>query len=319
MINNTISVIVPIYNVEEYLPKCIESICNQSYKNLEIILVNDGSPDRCGEICEKYANKDNRIKVIHKTNGGLSDARNVGLRVAKGEYISFVDSDDYIEEESYEILIKNAVENNLDIVAANAWLTEDDHFIHPLMKEKRISNEITTGVEYMCESIMQNSFHVCVWLNLYKKKLLIDNKLFFQKGLLHEDEEWTPRVFLEAERVKYIDYKFYMYVTRAGSITRSKDRSKNGMDILDTCYKLEKLYDNRLTKKQKKIMNSYLLNLFLGAVYLGRLERPYYKKKVRKSFVFGKIHNIKAFMKSLLFLTSLRLYSEINQLSKRKS
>ena len=101
--------------MEKYLPKCIESIINQTYKNLEIILVDDGSPDNCGEICDKYALKDSRIKVIHKENGGLSDARNAGLDIATGDYVSFIDSDDYIHEKFYEILLNLITSNNADI------------------------------------------------------------------------------------------------------------------------------------------------------------------------------------------------------------
>ena len=112
--NSLISVIVPIYNVEKYLDKCVESIVTQTYKNLEIILVDDGSPDRCPEICDKWAEKDERIKVIHKKNGGLSDARNEGYAVSSGEYISFIDSDDYIDREFYAIL-SNALDNGTDI------------------------------------------------------------------------------------------------------------------------------------------------------------------------------------------------------------
>ena len=114
-----VSVIVPIYKVEKYLNKCVDSIINQSYKNLEIILVDDGSPDKCGEICDKYAEKDSRVKVIHKENGGLSDARNAGIDIAKGDYLLFVDSDDWITSNICEVLIKNANDNLSDIIACN--------------------------------------------------------------------------------------------------------------------------------------------------------------------------------------------------------
>ncbi|WP_340135481.1 glycosyltransferase [Bacillus cereus] len=317
MIKGLISVIVPIYNVEEVLPRCIESICNQTYTNLEIILVNDGSLDGCGEICDNYANKDSRIKVIHKKNGGLSDARNTGMLASQGEYIAFVDSDDYIIQNTYEILIKAAIKENLDVVAANAVLIQEGKSDLPLMKEKKLSKETLTGIEYMCESIQQNSFHVCAWLNLYKRDLLFENNLYFEKGLLHEDEEWTPRVFLEAKKIRYVDFKGYMYVIREGSITNVRDKSRNGLHILKTCYKLESIYREKVSEKQRKILYEYLLNIFLGGIYIGRLDRPEYKKNIRKSFVIGKANSLKTFFKAILLIINIKLYCKVNDFSKR--
>lgn len=118
-INTLVSVIVPVYKVEKYLHRCIDSIINQTYKNLEIILVDDGSPDNCGKICDEYAEKDNRIKVIHKSNGGLSSARNAGLDVANGDYVYFVDSDDYIDTKLVEDNLNLAIEHDADMVCFN--------------------------------------------------------------------------------------------------------------------------------------------------------------------------------------------------------
>ena len=133
--NNLISIIVPIYNVEKYLKKCIDSIINQTYKNLEIILVDDGSPDNCGKICDEYAKKDNRIKVIHKENGGVSSARNVGVENATGEYIGFVDSDDYIEKDMYEVLINNLKKENADISIISNYEVYKNKIIENKKKE----------------------------------------------------------------------------------------------------------------------------------------------------------------------------------------
>ena len=118
-----ISVIVPVYKVEQYLPQCIESIINQTYRNLEIILIDDGSPDNCGKICEEYAQKDKRIKVFHKKNGGLSDARNYGIARASGEYLAFVDSDDWIEPDMYEVLVNWIEDHQTDIVSCGFFLS----------------------------------------------------------------------------------------------------------------------------------------------------------------------------------------------------
>lgn len=126
--NPLISVIVPIYNVEKYLARCVDSIVNQTYKNLEIILVDDGSPDRCPKMCDDYAEKDSRIKVVHKKNGGLSDARNAGMAVATGEYISFIDSDDYVSDDFFECLLDVMNKENSDIAECSVVkLYEDGH------------------------------------------------------------------------------------------------------------------------------------------------------------------------------------------------
>lgn len=304
-----VSVIVPIYKVEKYLPRCIESICNQSYSRLEIILINDGSPDKCGEICDEYASKDNRIKVIHKENGGLSDARNTGIKNATGEYIAFIDSDDFIVNTAFEYLVSEATKYNLDIIAANAivFTTED---IQRQMK-KADSSDILTGEQFLCRSIESNSYIPCVWLNLYSKNLIVSNELFFKEGILHEDEQWTPRVFLKANRVKFTDFKFYYYVVREDSITHGKDKSRNGIDTISICYELEKLFYKMDNKYHRKILNSYLLRMFMTGVARGKLYKKDLKKYVRKSFIFGKGNSIKDIMKTLIFLTSMKLYAYI--------
>ena len=125
-----ISIIVPVYKVEKYLDKCINSIVSQTYKNLEVILVDDGSPDSCGKMCDEWTKKDTRIKVIHKENGGLSDARNFGLDCAKGKYIQFVDSDDYIEKDMIEFLYKNLKENNADISICSNYMVDEENVIN---------------------------------------------------------------------------------------------------------------------------------------------------------------------------------------------
>ena len=138
-----ISIIIPVYKVEKYIYKCIDSVLNQTYKNLEIILVDDGSPDKCPEICEEYAKKDNRIKIIHKKNGGLSDARNAGLKVATGKYIGFVDSDDYIEKDMYQVLYNNIIKTNSDISIVNLKEVKENEIIENNVKDEQNTIEYT--------------------------------------------------------------------------------------------------------------------------------------------------------------------------------
>ena len=162
-----ISVIVPIYNVEKYLDRCVDSIINQTYKNLEIILVDDGSPDNCPQMCDDYAKKDSRIKVVHKENGGLSDARNVGMEVATGEYVSFIDSDDYISLDFYETLLETIVDNDSDIVECGVVKFYEDNSFDKYSDDLKVTNYDTVdGLEGL---INENPFKQHVWNKLYNQ------------------------------------------------------------------------------------------------------------------------------------------------------
>ena len=162
-----ISVIIPVYKVEKYLDRCLESIVNQTYKNLEIILIDDGSPDNCPAICDEYAQKDSRIKVIHKANGGVSSARNKGIDVATGDYIGFVDSDDWIEPDMYETLIKNAEQYNSDISRCSYVISES--------MSGQTSKSQDNGTIFLEDSIEMRRNQICsncnanVWSGIYKK------------------------------------------------------------------------------------------------------------------------------------------------------
>ena len=164
-----ISIVVPIYKVEQYLDKCVNSLINQTYKEIEIILVDDGSPDRCPEMCDKYAQEDTRIKVIHKVNGGLSDARNYGLKESLGDYVLFVDSDDYIDVETCEKFISIIEDNRPDIVVGNAYRLENNkkYFMkHTLNTNKKMIR----GTEYLKQELKSGTMYMAAWLNLYKRK-----------------------------------------------------------------------------------------------------------------------------------------------------
>lgn len=239
-----ISVIVPVYKVEQYLGRCVKSIVHQTYKNLEIILVDDGSPDQCPAMCDQYAKQDKRVKSLHKTNGGLSEARNYGLRNATGEYILYVDSDDYIELESCERLISSADEN-VDVVCGAYREISENGII-----EKRHSNlqenVCYSAKEYVTASVQRNEWYAPAWLNLYRKSFLIENDLYYKVGTYYEDIEMLPRLFLSNPKVKYIDFAFYNYIIRDNSImTSAVTEQKKQMVIeiyshwMDLCSKVE--------------------------------------------------------------------------------
>lgn len=209
-----ISVIVPVYKVEAYLDKCISSIVGQTYKNLEIILVDDGSPDNCPAMCDVWAAKDSRIKVIHKKNGGLSDARNFGIAVSTGEMIGFVDSDDWIEANMYELLYWHIVNEQSDIAACGVEMCWDDGTpSRPLTKDR---NCILDRQEAMKAIIQESWIKQPVWYKLYKAELVRD--ISFPVGKYHEDVFWSYQAIARARQVSVFDTSCYHYRQRSGSI-----------------------------------------------------------------------------------------------------
>ena len=212
--NPLISVIVPIYNVEKYLARCVDSIVNQTYKNLEIILVDDGSPDRCSQMCDDYAEKDRRIKVVHKKNGGLSDARNAGMAVATGEYISFIDSDDYVSDDFFECLLDVMNKENSDIAECSVVKFYEDNRFDEFSDDLSVKTYDTQDA--MSALIAENPFHQHVWNKLYKTKLVKD--IPYAVGKLNEDEFWTYRVFGRANKVSKLNKTMYYYFQRSSSI-----------------------------------------------------------------------------------------------------
>lgn len=212
--DSLISVIVPIYNVEKYLDRCVDSIINQTYKNLEIILVDDGSPDNCPKMCDDYAKKDSRIKVVHKENGGLSDARNAGMKVATGEYVAFIDSDDYISLDFYETLLETIVDNDSDIVECGVVKFYENEKFDEYSDDLKVTNYET--VDALDGLISENPFKQHVWNKLYKSSVALD--IPYAVGKLNEDEFWTYQVFGKAKKVTRINKTMYYYFQRNGSI-----------------------------------------------------------------------------------------------------
>ena len=209
-----ISIIVPVYKVEPYLDKCVSSIVNQTYTNLEIILVDDGSPDNCPAMCDMWAEKDSRIRVIHKTNGGLSDARNAGMAVATGELIAFVDSDDWIATDMYEYLYQRLTEDDSDIAACGVQMVWEDKT--PSRTLTREGSCVLNQEEAMQAIIEESWLKQPVWYKLYKTELVRD--ILFPVGKYHEDVFWSYQAVGRARRVSVSDHIGYYYLQRGGSI-----------------------------------------------------------------------------------------------------
>ncbi len=263
-----ISIIVPVYKVEQYLEKCIESIVNQSYKTLEIILVDDGSPDSCPEICDDWACKDPRIKVIHKENGGLSDARNAGLRIAKGQYVAFVDSDDWIDKYMYEILLQCIQTTGSDIACCGITKIFEDKKAEDSKAPKGDSESFYTQ-DALKELILNRKIQQVVWNKLYRKDLL--KEIMFECGKCNEDEFWTYQIVGNASRITVLDYAGYFYLQRAGSIM-NEGYSLKRLDAIDAkvCRQgyIEQNYPKLTTLAKKDLLYSCLYQGQLSFKYL---------------------------------------------------
>lgn len=227
-----ISIIVPIYNVEKQLSECIESILNQTFMNFELILVDDGSPDKCGEICDEYEKKDKRIKVIHKKNGGLSDARNAGLDIAKGKYIGFVDSDDIIHPEMYERMYNCINKYNADIVQCKFKKFKTIEDINKLSNITNDNIEHYTSKEAIIDMIDNNKINVNIWNKLYKRELFESER--FPKGKIHEDEFLTYKLIYKSNKVTYINEELYYYYQNDNGIM-------NGSNLIKRLDRIEAL------------------------------------------------------------------------------
>lgn len=210
-----ISVIVPVYKVEPYLRRCVDSILSQTYTHLEIFLVDDGSPDNCGKICDEYAQKDNRIKVIHKKNGGLSDARNVAIDVAKGEYITFVDSDDFIACDYVETLY-NLVEKYQCKVGV-AWLRIFHEGCEAGINQPPYIEKVFDRIEGIEKMFYQELFDTAAWGKIYHRSLF-KTGIRYPFGLIYEDLPTTYLLFLQADKIAFCNRVIYNYLLRANSI-----------------------------------------------------------------------------------------------------
>lgn len=242
-----ISVIIPVYKVERYLRKCIESVISQSYRKIEIILVDDGSPDNSGLICDEYAVKDDRVKVVHKTNGGLSDARNMGLKVSTGDYVMFIDSDDYwVNSESLSQLVEILKSGDYDFVGFNCsyYYPSTDKYQH----WRYYGEKITRGNDkfaLIIELVKSGTFPMSACLKVIKRDFLLVNKIDFIKGIIAEDIPWFLSLLSHARSIKFVN--LYMYAYRkevAGSIT-SNFSLKSYNDLFNT-----------LKEETNKILNS---------------------------------------------------------------
>lgn len=304
------SIIVPVYNVQQYLERCIKSLTSQSYYDIEIILVDDGSMDNSASICDSAADKDERIIVIHKKNGGLSDARNEGMRIAQGEYIIFVDSDDYVENNMCESFLEYT-NCGVEVIIGDAIVEGSN-----LSLSHIISKKVMSGTEYLLEAYRQDKAPMAAWLNIYNREFLIENNLKFKKGILHEDEEFTPRALLKAQKIVCTNIPFYHYIIRENSITTKKDKRKNARDLYATFCELETIYKQIENIELRKYLLDSLSFKYLSIFQTGKLYQ-YGKGFIHKDFVVRNAFMPKTRLKAKLYCFSPRLYYMINALAKK--
>ena len=232
MSNIAVSVIVPVYNVENYLEKCLDSLLNQTLKNIEIICINDGSKDNSGDILKKYASIDNRIIVKTQENAGLSAARNAGLEIAQGEYIGFVDSDDWVDLDFYEKLYNTAKKHGANLAITSILKHKNDNKRYNVVYKKEIVADNLKDKLKLCEDNKHRIFYV--WNKIYKKELIKNNNLLFPNGRVFEDVLFNTKSIFYTNKVVSVTDTKYHYIERCGSIINSKDKTgkkKNDHDI----------------------------------------------------------------------------------------
>ena len=218
-----VSIIIPVYNVEKYISKCLDSLVKQTLKEIEIIVVNDGSPDNSQKIIDKYVKKyPDKVKSYTKENGGQGSARNYGLEKAHGEYIGYVDSDDFIEPTMYELLYSKAKKDKLDIVICGNYIVSEDY---KYKKEDSFTIKYQTSFENAIFGKM------AVWNKIYKKEILIDNKLKFKEKVWYEDLAFTVKALMQTKKIGFIDEPLYDYLLRAGSTMNNSNIERN-LEIL---------------------------------------------------------------------------------------
>ena len=283
-----ISIIVPIYKTEKFLPRCIESILVQTYRDIEILLIDDGSPDRCGEICDEYAEKDKRVRAFHTENHGLSAARNLGLKEARGEYIGFVDSDDWIEADMYEILLKRMQETGADIVECEIWR-------HPDFGQKKAEprDEVFQrgdALKALIESRLRN--YTCD--KLYNRSLF--ETVTFPIGMNFEDSAIMHKLFSQSNITATVSARLYHYRSRQGSIVKTFS-AKNLFDYADATfsrYMYFKEYEPELFKDEEGLLLQYVAR---GISRLWRWwhgcpaeEKAEYEDRIKEYAMFSRSH-----------------------------
>ena len=275
-----ISIVIPVYKVEKYLDKCIKSIINQTYKNLEIIIVDDGSPDKCPQMCDEFAQKDKRIKVIHKENGGLSDARNAGIDIAKGKYITFVDSDDYITDDYVEYMYNLIKKYNTKMATCETQIV---HIESDEKKQEQFQEniEVLTARDLFYKILFAQKSDVSAYSKLYETKLFDDIR--YPKGVVYEDTATTYKLIEKCDKIATGNKKCYFYCARPNSISKMSGFNKNEIDYIKNTDEMLKYLQNKYVDLEQAI-NRFELYANFRILRLLLFTTPRDKQKEKEVF-----------------------------------
>lgn len=317
--NPFFSIIVPVYNVETYLEKCVHSLLGQEKMDgsLEILLIDDGSTDGSGALCDRMASEFLQVRAFHKENGGPSSARNLGIRSARGEYIIFVDSDDHVERNMCNRLLEvMRVYGKPDMVSFDGVEHEGGRKSPmrriPLETEQCVGN----GRQFLIEHYKERNLNVEVWLYAYRNKFLREQDLWFQEGKLHEDVEFTPGALLVCGKILKIPDCFYHYMVHENSICTQKNKEKNIRDLFEILRK-QCAEAEEQPPELKKWMRDAALNRYLNMVYYARMYEPRYRKLLDKRFLLGKAATNRNRFRVLICFLNVRLYCWMNDCYKK--
>jgi glycosyltransferase involved in cell wall biosynthesis len=288
-----VSIIVPIYKVEKYLHRCVDSILNQTYSNMEIILVDDGSPDHCGKMADEYQEMDSRIQAVHKENGGLSDARNYGMKFVTGEYTVFLDSDDWLQCDMINEMVKHSLKFNADVVQTAFYYAYDDHYLFDSRYYRKTEPPVVLdNKQLMFELVKNEKVKNFAWGKLYKTNLIKD--IPFEKGVLFEDVFWAHQVMRRVKSLVILNQPMCYYYQRNDSIVATY--TPKSLDILRGLHErhsfLKKFYKDLSDESYKNIIKTSLIHYNLLLMNWKKDKGGQYRKEIQ-SYIRGNFQSLK--------------------------
>ena len=300
--NSLVSVVVPVYNIKDYIEKCLKSIVSQSYDNLEIVVVDDGSTDGSGKLCDEFAKKDKRVRVFHKKNGGLSDARNFGIKKSQGEIVALVDGDDYVDADYIKAMYEVMVKDDSDMVVCGFDNNIPSSFV--------VSGEDATK-KLLVE---QENIEIVAWNKLYKKELF-EKGIEYPVGEKHEDALTTYKLFAEVKKVSYVSKSLYHYVKREDSIMGQKD-IVGRLEMREKAAKeaVEYFADNSQLKQAAEVAVLTARYAFMDAAIHGEIDKKFFAPNAK-----WVDENRKKYQNNKLMTKKLKLYNSLNHLKLYKA